>query len=380
MIGSGTNLASNSDAYMAAGNGPVYTGDNPSLTLAQSLSDMVRYNPPPTNVAPTNGSMDSIHQGHTSIAAQPASSGTPGVLHGGYDGGKGEILPISGYNIRTYIGDRNQHPYPFPYSAVCDIFATFLVNGKLEYSGGSGIIIGLNYVLTAAHVIYDPVYGFAQSITISPAYEESVTFNHVSIMGKDYMSYVTSSLNHFTDYDDYAVIDCNSYASNEEGKAGTSIGANGNYFGVAAPDDTIFEGGYEFYTDGFPAWTYIHSRNPGEDQYGVEMYESTSEDPDAGTTDVMPDIYGPTSTSLIWSQMDVSHGDSGAGLTVVDDDGYETVISIGDGCEDWSNGIDSGISDFYQRITPVRQSIILNAMATDGDEPAYITSDASKIH
>ena len=62
---------------------------------------------------------------------------------------------------RTAVTDTTTSPY----SSVVRVDVTYS-NGSSGY--GTGVMIGANDVLTAAHVIYDADYGYATSVTVSP--------------------------------------------------------------------------------------------------------------------------------------------------------------------------------------------------------------------
>jgi V8-like Glu-specific endopeptidase len=68
----------------------------------------------------------------------------------------------------TYVVSPLNDTYPF--SAVVSVTATF-ADGST--SGGSGVMVGPNDVLTAAHVLYDDIRGAAVSVTVSPGYQAS---------------------------------------------------------------------------------------------------------------------------------------------------------------------------------------------------------------
>lgn len=50
---------------------------------------------------------------------------------------------------------------------------TFAADGKTSMGTGSGVMVGANDVLTAAHVIHDPKLGYASYIKVTPAYDPS---------------------------------------------------------------------------------------------------------------------------------------------------------------------------------------------------------------
>ena len=62
---------------------------------------------------------------------------------------------------RTAVSDTTTSPY----SSVVRVDVTYS-DGSSGH--GTGVMIGANDVLTAAHVIYDDVYGYATSVTVSP--------------------------------------------------------------------------------------------------------------------------------------------------------------------------------------------------------------------
>lgn len=58
----------------------------------------------------------------------------------------------------TYYADENRYPF----TTVAFIEARF----GSEWSVGSGVLVGRNDVLTASHVIYDPLYGLADEVNV----------------------------------------------------------------------------------------------------------------------------------------------------------------------------------------------------------------------
>jgi Ca2+-binding RTX toxin-like protein len=87
----------------------------------------------------------------------------------------------------TEVVDQSQYPW----RAVVYIESTF--PGGSIFTG-SGVMVGANDVLTAAHVVYDPVLGAATSVKVTPAYDPSP-------LEKPYGSVFASYIHYFPDFD-----------------------------------------------------------------------------------------------------------------------------------------------------------------------------------
>ena len=70
---------------------------------------------------------------------------------------------VIGSDNRALVGNTTVYPY----SAVVRVYVDFNGDGLFD-SSGSGAMIGPNDVLTAAHVLWDPIDGFADSIMVVP--------------------------------------------------------------------------------------------------------------------------------------------------------------------------------------------------------------------
>lgn len=82
--------------------------------------------------------------------------------------------------------------FSFPFSTTCYIVATW-ANGSS--ATGSGVVVGKNDVLTAAHVIYDGARGgFATTVTVYPGYDSTP-------LETPYGSYAGRLLNAYTNFD-----------------------------------------------------------------------------------------------------------------------------------------------------------------------------------
>ena len=78
----------------------------------------------------------------------------------------------------------------YPYNTVVYIEATF----GSQVVTGSGVMVGPNDILTAAHVIYSTVLGEPSTIKVIPAYDPSP-------FDAPYGTFFAHSWNYFTDFD-----------------------------------------------------------------------------------------------------------------------------------------------------------------------------------
>ena len=76
-----------------------------------------------------------------------------------------QMSVIFGTDTRSRVGDTTT----FPWSAVGQVISDY----GMELHIGTGAMIGNKTVLTAAHVIYDPVLGWPNSITFIPALNDT---------------------------------------------------------------------------------------------------------------------------------------------------------------------------------------------------------------
>lgn len=96
----------------------------------------------------------------------------------GFDYSFETIQPDVNLNNRAVVNNRQRvsNPNIFPYRAsvliICDFRAK---NGKLVRGHGSGSLIGSNKVVTAAHVVYDRSYGWAETVRVYPAVKNNAT-------------------------------------------------------------------------------------------------------------------------------------------------------------------------------------------------------------
>lgn len=68
--------------------------------------------------------------------------------------------------MTTFVADESTN---FPYSAVTYVEATFPDGTRVS---GSGAVVGINDVLTAAHVVYSPENGgMAEQVTVYPGHD-----------------------------------------------------------------------------------------------------------------------------------------------------------------------------------------------------------------
>ena len=67
----------------------------------------------------------------------------------------------------TYVvGDQNDN---YPYSSVVLVQTTFSDGSSWN---GSGVMVGPNDVLTAAHMLWHADAGYATSVTVTPGYDD----------------------------------------------------------------------------------------------------------------------------------------------------------------------------------------------------------------
>ncbi|MEO3386061.1 DUF4214 domain-containing protein [Mesorhizobium sp. CAU 1741] len=102
----------------------------------------------------------------------------------------------------SYYANEDQ----FPFTTVAFIEARF----GSEWSVGSGVLVGRNDVLTASHVIYDPLYGLADEVHVYLAYNPAFPGT----------SYAVEYFEYFTEFDPDG--DGLLYAG--DGYSGTSLG------------------------------------------------------------------------------------------------------------------------------------------------------------
>lgn len=72
-------------------------------------------------------------------------------------------MTVQGTDDRVLVSDTTAAPW----SAVVKVEMDFDGNGTYEYAG-SGSMISTNDVLTAGHVLWDPTYGYAKSVRVTP--------------------------------------------------------------------------------------------------------------------------------------------------------------------------------------------------------------------
>lgn len=136
-------LADEADALTAVAEDPVLTGAD-SHELTDSAGADLGFLP------------DSAYE-----VVMDASNTTDYLFRPEMDGDNGRLWPIEGTTSPLVV----------------QIESTFNNNGQLYQSQGSGVLIGPNNVLTAAHVVHMPESegGWAQSVSVAPGYDQGRT-------------------------------------------------------------------------------------------------------------------------------------------------------------------------------------------------------------
>ena len=204
----------------------------------------------------------------------------------------------------------------YPYTSLCYIVSTW---SDGHVSDGSGVMVGPNDVLTAAHMLWDDS-GFATSVTVYPGYNDgSAPFGQYA--GAELSAYTWDVLGadgnagqdgRFFPYEsqwDVGVIGLNTNVGYQTGWFGIDSGGySGWYFGTGYPDDT------DNAVTGFPQMS---------QDYGYAAYDDTYWTYDYG------------------EGFSVSPGNSGGPLWYTDAGGFPYVIGI---CSTSTSAADVGFT------------------------------------
>ena len=354
-----------------------YTGDSPTYPLAAGAGDMQRFDFDSGNIFEIGSS------GHAATGAAPLSlnSNNAPIPNNSPIGGNG--LP-DGTDDRKYVASTIPPPYTYPYRACVRIKAFWT---STSFACGSGTLIGKNHILTAAHVIFDPAQGgMAKTIYIMPGYDYNwsqthaltyTTANH-AFVAKGYLKGAKFGYPNSYDYDDWAVIDCNPISNGPPGQHGGPVGNFVQYMQLDNTDNVTFPE-INTHIAGYPAFTWppatpvLTGTVPG---FCPDLFETYVYNGDDGAVNLSPEPNVINdSPDLLFSTMDISHGDSGAGLWYfTDTDNVYHLYGVVDAIAPWSGpfGITSGWTGVHAQITGTRYSIIKTNEKLDGDEPPAV--------
>ncbi len=340
--------------------GQTYTGDNPPYPLAAGIGDMERFDLDPSS------SFEIGSSGHIA-----PSISAPGVLHPNAPTGLAG-LP-DGTDDRKYVAATIAPPYVYAYRACIRVTAIFPDKTALH---GSGTLIGMNHVLTAAHVVFDPSRGgTATTILVFPGFDYNWSLTHLTtfttsnhtFVAKGYLKGATFASGAIGNifYDDWAVIDCNPITNGPVGQRGRPLGSYTQYMQLESTD-TVYPPSVVTHIAGYPGFTWapatpiLTGTRPG---ICPDLFESYTYNGDDGPVNASPDPnLLSDSPSLLFPTMDATIGESGAGLWHFgSDDPTDTnynVYGVYDAIFTWSGlGSRSGVSGVANKITTPRRAI-----------------------
>ena len=358
-----------------------YTGDNPPYPLAAESADMQRFDFDPGNIFEVGSGS------HIAPGSMPSPALTPNPILTPNQAPTGPNGLVDGTDDRLYVAKTNPLPYPYPYRA-CVRIKSFWANGRYEL--GSGTLIGNNHVLTAAHVVFEAQFGgLAKTIYVMPGYDYNwsqshaltyTTANH-TLVAKGFLKAATLASQGVYPgaYDDWALLDCNPISNGPVGQRGKPIGSYSSYINLQSVSDIFFPQETS-HLAGYPGFTWapatpVLAPSVTTATLGLcpDLFDTYVYNGDDGVVDttLRPGLSSP-SNSLLFSSMDASHGDSGAGLWYVSEsDGNYYVYGVYDGSEPYSIllGYVAGRTDLFSQVTSSRYSIIKTQEKVDGDEP-----------
>ena len=122
----------------------------------------------------------------------------------------------------------------YPYSAIVRVLTTFSDGSRIS---GSGVIVGDNDVLTAAHMVYDGKHGVAQSILVLPGLSGSTApFGAYAVSSISYLAVDQDGdgkINIFEAAHDFALL---GFTSDIDNATGRFVLAQGFVSGIAVVD------------------------------------------------------------------------------------------------------------------------------------------------
>lgn len=186
-------------------------------------------------------------------------------------------MSVHGSDNRTAVGSTTTSPY----SAIVQVRVDFDGDGDYD-SRGTGAMVSPDDVLTAGHMLWDPYYGYAKSIEVTPARSGSATpFGTATGTSWHVPTAYVSSYGSFSS--DIGVINLSS-----------SIGNSTGWFALQANSNS-----------GLLRTILTTAGYPGDRSGGTLMYQATGDvDGTSGSTIILYgdtlDTYGGQSGSPLW--------------------------------------------------------------------------------